>query len=329
MHRFRAESAPSLPLTSRLAASDRTNPFCSAQYLAYRSADGSEPWVLYLEEQGEMIAACAAFMKTGKLGRLLEIPSLPGLPDNDAFWKGLLEFCAGAKVSDLLVNTFASRRSDIPSLSKENWRKRRCEYYLECQHPDLWKEIRKGHWYSVKKGRKAGLTLRHGTDAEACEEHAGLVHESMTRRLDRGEDVSSRKDIDQVLEITKNGAGVVFQALLDGEVKASNLILLAEKGAYNHSQGASREGFDCGAPHFLIYETVNYLRENSFEIFNLGGTDQLNSGLERFKSGFGATTSRVELEAAEFFLGSSLHGGVRSAVRLVQNAMSRWQAPSR
>ena len=239
-----------------------------------------------------MIAGCSAFMKAGKLGRLLEIPSLPQLPDDDAFWKGLLEFCACAKVSDLLVNTFASRQSNIPSLSKENWRKRRCEYFLECQHPDLWKEIRKGHWYSIKKGRKAGLILRHGTDAEACEEHARLVNESMARRLNRGDAVSKR-DVEQLLEITKNGAGVVFQALLDGEVRSSNLILLAEKGAYNHSQGASKEGFDCGAPHFLIYETVNYLRGNSLEIFNLGGTDQLNSGLERFKSGFGATTSRV------------------------------------
>ena len=323
MSPFRAESPPSPQLTSRLSASDRTNPFYSTQYLAYRSADGFQPWVLYLEERGEIVAVCSAFMKSGKLSRLLEIPSLPNLPDNDSFWQGLKKFCNGARVSDLLVNTFASPKSRIPLLSKENWRKRRCEYVLECQHPDLWKQIRKGHWYSVKKGRKAGLILCHGTDAKACQEHARLVSESMMRRLNRGEAVSWTRDTDQLLAITRNGAGEVFQALLDGKVVSSNLILLAEKGAYNHSQGASKEGFDCGAPHFLLYETVNYLREKSFEIFNLGGTDQVNAGLERFKSGFGATTSRVELEAAEFFLGSPFFGTVRSVIRFVQRTMSR------
>jgi len=323
MRSFRAEAASSTQSTSRLSATDRTNPFYTAAYLAYQSAAGFEPWVLGLEDHGEWVTACSAFMKSGRLGRRLEIPSLPALSEPDEFWRGLQAFCQAARVSDLLVNTFASRETPIPSLARENWRKRRCEYFLACQHPDLWKQIRKGHWYSVKKGRKAGLVLRHGTDAEACQEHARLVGDSMTRRVERGETVAWRRDVGPLLDITRAGAGEVFQAVLDGKVVSSNLILLAEKGAYNHSQGANREGLDCGAPHFLLYETVNHLAARSIEIFNLGGTDQLNSGLEQFKSGFGATTSRVELEAAEFFVGSAVLGTVRSAIRLVQTAMSR------
>src|SRR5262245_56764673 len=165
MPSFRAEAASSTQSTSRLSATDRTNPFYTAAYLAYQAAAGFEPWVLGVEENGEWITACSAFMKSGRLGRLLEIPSLPVLSAADVFWPGLRAFCQTARVSDLLVNTFASREPRIPSLAKENWRKRRCEYVLSCQHPELWKQIRKGHWYSVKKGRKAGLVLRHGTDA--------------------------------------------------------------------------------------------------------------------------------------------------------------------
>jgi hypothetical protein len=310
-------------LTARFAATARTNPFRSPAYLAYRASIGFEPWIFYLDRDGDMATACSAFMKSGRLGRFLEIPSLPTQVDGTSFWNGLLAFCRKAGVTDLLVNTFASLEPTIPVLAKETWRKRRCEYRLDCG-PDLWKQMRKGHSYSVKKGQKAGLTMRHETSEQACLDHARLTNESMSRRGNQGGQASWREDTEQALAITQRGAGELFQAFLGDKAVSSNLILLAEKGAYNHSQGASKEGMDCGAPHFLIYETVNHLRNNAAcEVFNLGGTDQLNSGLEQFKSGFGATTSRVELDAAEFFVGSFAVGAVRSAVRFVQSAIRR------
>jgi hypothetical protein len=322
---FRSESQLSPELTTRFAATAPTNPFCSPAYLAYRESTGFQPWIFYLDEAGAMAAACSAFMKSGRLGRFLEIPSLPTQVDAQSFWKGLMAFCRQARVTDLLVNTFASMESTIPPLSNETWRKRRCEYRLDCG-PDLWKQMRKGHWYSVKKGQKAGLTMCHGTSEQACLDHARLTNESMSRRGSRGERVSWQEDTEQALAITRRGAGEVFQAFLGDTPVSSNLILLAEKGGYNHSQGASKEGMNCGAPHFLIYEIVNHLRNNAAcEVFNLGGTDQLNSGLEQFKSGFGATTSRVELDAAEFFVGGFAIGTVRSAVRFIQGAIRRSQ----
>jgi hypothetical protein len=262
-------------------------------------------------------------MKSGRLGRFLEIPSLPPQVDEHAFWAGLMVFCRKARVTDLLVNTFCSLESKIPVLAKETWRKRRVEYRLDCG-PHLWKQMRKGHWYSIKKGQKAGLIMRHGTSEQACLDHARLTSESMYRRASRGEAVTWQRGPEHLLAITRRGAGEIFQAFLGDTPVSSNLILLAEKGAYNHSQGASKAGMDCGAPHFLIYEIVNHLRiRAACEVFNLGGTDQLNSGLEQFKSGFGATTSRVELDAAEFFVGNSAVGLARSAIQFIRNTVRR------
>jgi lipid II:glycine glycyltransferase (peptidoglycan interpeptide bridge formation enzyme) len=61
----------------------------------------------------------------------------------------------------------------------------------------------------------------------------------------------------------------------------------------------------CGASHFLVYEIAKSLQDRAIELFNLGGTEPQNTGLARFKAGFGTTT--VELGAARFFLGSSVH----------------------
>ncbi len=127
-----------------------------------------------------------------------------------------------------------------------------------------------------------------------------------------------------VERLVRSGCGRLFQALQDGVAVHCYLILLSAKGAYNHSQGANQKGLATGAPHFLIHELVEALkRDHAIEVFNIGGTDQLNSGLEQFKSGFGATTSRLELEAAQFSLPGGLPGMLRSSIRRLQTVVRR------
>ena len=75
---------------------------------------------------------------------------------------------------------------------------------------------------------------------------------------------------------------------------------MAPEAGYNHTQGTSHEGMDVGAAHWLIRHTAEALLADGKRIFNLGGTDQIDSGLERFKSGFGLSTSRIELESVQY-----------------------------
>ena len=89
------------------------------------------------------------------------------------------------------------------------------------------------------------------------------------------------------------------------------------RGAYYQSAGAGHDGMDCGASHFLVHDVAASLQSQSVEVLNLGGADQLNPGLQRFKAGFGATT--VKLESARFFLGSVLQKKVGTIVHLLQD----------
>ncbi len=104
------------------------------------------------------------------------------------------------------------------------------------------------------------------------------------------------------MQLIGSGAGEIFQAVLASQVVSSNLILIAEKAGYNHTQGTSPEGMDCGAAHFLIHGIARALRQEGKEVLNLGGTDDPNpeSGLVKFKTGFGVTTEKIELETARF-----------------------------
>ena len=122
----------------------------------------------------------------------------------------------------------------------------------------------------------------------------------MSRRGKRGEAVTDTAPLDALGALIDSGAGELFQAVHDGTVLSSVLVLMAKRGAYYHSAGNHPKGMALGASHFLIQEIASYLRERSFEVFNLGGSDQTNPGLSRFKAGFGASV--VDLEEADFFL---------------------------
>ena len=301
---FLETSNPSEALIDELTAVSPTNPFYTQNYIEAQRSLGFAPWAFIIRENGRTKAGCTAFMKAGRLSRSLEITSLPILDDQDFFWKRLLHFCNKQRVTRLKVETFASPFTQIPSLNGETNRRERSEFLLELQKPELQGKLSKNHARNIKRGRKAGIYVQRTSDQKACQAHAKLIAKSMIRRGDRGERVPENEPADAFWAYTHSGAGVLFQAFLDETVLSSVLVLFAEKGAYYHSAGNNPEGMAFGASHFLIQEIANVLRDQSFQVFNLGGSDHSNPGLSRFKAGFGARV--VDLEEADFFLCSRI-----------------------
>lgn len=314
---FEVITDPGPDLCAALARTDRTNPFYTSAYVSYRRTLGDEPWAVLIRSGEDLVTGCTAFCKSGRMSRSLEITSLPRLGDASVFWPHLHAYCRQRSVSELVICTFASSASAIPQLQSEIWRRPRVEYTLGLVGPDLWKGIRKGHMSNIKRGKKAGLALKVATDRGACVEHARLIDASMNRRLNRGERVVASASPEAYWPLLQSGTGKLFQAVREDRVLSSNLILLSEKGGYNHSQGMSPEGTEVGASHFLLFEIACALRDLAFESLNLGGTDQLDSGLERSKDGFGATTSRVSLETAAFSLEPRFVHLLKAAARRV------------
>ena len=288
-----------------LAIQFPTNPFYTTAFARHKKMLGFQSIVFRESSDIKSSIVCPAFLRSGAMTCSIEIPSLPAVPADHAFWNYMYEASGRLGVFRLSIGTFASPSCAIPLLVTELGRKRRVEYSMSLQGSELWRSMRKGHKWSIKQGEKAGLRMRIATDREALSTHADLIASSMERRVGRGEDLSLGVNLDHLYALLEAGSGKLFQAMLSEEVVASNLILLAKKGAYNQTQGATAKGLSIGAPQFLIYSIGNYLRDSQFEVFNLGGTDQLGSGLERFKDGFGEATLKVDLESAEVQLYSN------------------------
>jgi hypothetical protein len=315
---FSAQPEPSDTLCAEVSALAPANPFYTAAYLESRRELGHQPWMLCLNDRARIRAACSAFMWAGRLHRTLEIPSLPPVEAAEGFWPELMEFCRRSHVSRLTVNSFGSSAVAIPPLPTKLNHRPRCEYVLDLVAGDLGRGLAKNHRRNVNRARRAGLRTQRVATPAAYEEHARLIGASMRRRQERGESVAVDADWRSWLAMGRAGAGELFQAVLDRRVLSSVFVLRAKAGAYYQSAGTSPEGMRVGASHFLVYDIARLLRAESLTVFNIGGADGSNPGLQRFKRGFGAAP--VPLESAEFWLGRTSRTRLMSAVRALGRA---------
>jgi lipid II:glycine glycyltransferase (peptidoglycan interpeptide bridge formation enzyme) len=94
------------------------------------------------------------------------------------------------------------------------------------------------------------------------------------------------------------------------------MVLVSKTGGYLQSGGTSPDGMELGASHFLQHEIMKTLQSEGKEIYNLGGTDEPESGLAMFKIRFGAHS--IPLEATEVLVGKTMRAAVAHLARRVQ-----------
>jgi hypothetical protein len=325
--RFLAVADPTQSLLADAASLAPTNPFVTAGFVASRRRRGVQPWLLCVDADSHLVSACVAFVRSGRINCSLEISSLTELPRAEPFWQGLLRFCAAHRVTQLEVNSFASTVARIPKLPGEQHRTRRCEHVLDLQTGDLVTRLTAHHRRSINRARKRGLSIVRATDERACDAHVCMLQASMERRKRRGEPVQLKFARDDLLAMVESGLGELFQAVADGQVLASTLILRASRGAYLQTTGTSAVGMASGASHLVVHDAAVALQSEGRQVFNLGGAGEEHPGLRRFKSGFGARP--VELEAADFYLAGPLKRMLTRAARSLRRYAQAVTAASR
>jgi lipid II:glycine glycyltransferase (peptidoglycan interpeptide bridge formation enzyme) len=319
---FIAIEEPSVELLVTTAATAPWNPFYAPGYVRARVEVGRvRPVLLALQrDDGTLLSGCPAYLSEGRWTWALEIESLPSLPaESEAFWTGLQRWCRSRRIGALRVGTFASEPAPIPRLGAEAQRQARTEHVLDLEtYSDEPAHPSSQYKRNLKRGRKAGVTIRSTRDPVALRDHTRLMAASMQRRQDRGEAVHEvvESSWSQYEPYLRTRAAELFQAEREGTVVSSLFILLAERGAYYQSAGTSPDGMACGASPFLVHETACQLRRRSLQRFNLGGAHASEAGLYRFKSEFGGRL--VALESAYFDLNPPLIRTARSFMNVLR-----------
>jgi len=313
MLRFQAWPVPPTPaLVERWADFNATNPFCTAQFIDARIRVGERAYFLTLCDGDNLAAGCLGLLRGGFLGRRLQIPSMPILPNADPFWQGVWQFCLDSGVWNLQVDTYAAPEGKIPSLPGETSRRERLEYVLDLGKKNLRADVSSNHRRNIARAEKAGLTIRRTHDLADCSKHVSLMTASLERRARRDEQVGLDDHSALAFALLTSGAGELFLALDGDEALSSLLVLRSRSGAYYQSAGTSPRGMEVGASPFLICSVAGLLRQQGLQSFNLGGASPESTGLRRFKEGFGAR--EVKLEAASFCPRPALQRQLRAAL---------------
>ena len=311
---FVAEPAESGIITT-LERLQPTNPFATTAFFESRRRLGFSTWVIGLGHPVYGLeSGCGAFLRRGKLHSTLELISLPNLGAESVFWNGVSDFCSKHGVTRVELGTFASPYgTDPPCLGSRYVRSNRCEFVLDLSG-DLERMLSTNHRRNVRKAQKSRLIVNRTLSPEAAFMHHKLMLQSLQRRRFRGEYVAQDGPSPEIAALLEAGAGELFQAVKEGDVLSSVLVLHAEKGSYYQSAGTSPEGMDVGASQFLIHRIAMELKGQGAHVFNLGGADE-ESTLARFKEGFGA--SRRALFWSSCYVGALWRYRISRAMELI------------
>ena len=185
---------------------------------------------------------------------------------------------------------------------------------LDLERENVLEGVSTQHRRNISRAVKAGLSIHRTREASACVQHLELMNASLERRAKRGEEVGiNRAAGASTWRCSPAGSGELFQAMHEGKVLSSILILRSSQGAYYESAGTLPEGMKLGASPFLVSRVAAILKQEGSLVFNLGGATDDNPGLQRFKAGFG--TREIALEAASFCPKSVVERKFHSALR--------------
>ncbi len=126
--------------------------------MSARAQLGETPFILGLYQGETMVAGCAAFLTSGRLGKRVEIPSFPALPDAKTFIAGLGEFCRYHRVWDLVLGSFGSLEGVLPAMGRLLEKRDRFEFVIELDNLDNLK-LSSNHKRNMNRARKANIAF--------------------------------------------------------------------------------------------------------------------------------------------------------------------------
>ena len=311
-------------LAAAIEAQAAWNPFAARTYRAAMAENGYDAWILADDDpQSPLRHGCYAFIRRGRLNTDLTIVSLPRVERDGAFWTSLRALCRAERVTRLEIGSFASPEgTEVPPFGDREVRRSRHEFVLDLStDPDEVMSPR--HRRNARRAAAAGVSVVRTRGAEAASTHQELMQHSLARRAERGEHVPDVHAHERAA-LLATGSGELFQAVREGVVLSSVLVLRAERGGYSQSAGTSSEGMALGASHFLQREIARQLRAEGALTYGLGGADP-NSSLAEFKALFGATAHA--LPHVQCSLGTRLTRAANGMATLWRDARSAVGVP--
>ena len=158
--------------------------------------------------------------------------------------------------------------------------------HLEPDAELMLKRTHKMHQRNIKKAQKEGVHVERYTTKSALDVFYNLHLQTRQRQ---GVPIQPKKFFDLLgKNIIDRSLGFVSLAYKDDECIAGSVFLHWQQ-TLTYKYGASNEiGRDLRANQLLMWSAIRWGCENGYKLFDMGKTDNENTGLRQFKSMWGA-----------------------------------------
>lgn len=277
---------------------------------------GAEVWMLSISQDCQTIDHAIAVRQVGRLRTGLSITLLGAAPRGSEFWDAAERFGRRVGATTLQLESIGLEpESIIPQVPNETNRfTAERLYFVDLRIDDIESRFGTIPRKNGAMAAKRGVSLLALDDTSAALAHEQLTAQSLARRAEKGQDVTSRSSVAFIKASLQTGQGRFFQAGVAGEVMSSNFVYAVGRHVFYYSSGTSVSGMKIGASHFLMSMMIRTLKADGFESFNMDIAGADNVGLMRFKEGFGPTVFFVERVTANR----------ESAWRMLRN-IARWR----
>ena len=273
------------------AASSNESPFLHEQWLLLLSEQYKLRLIILGYFENEKLVSAIPFVENKLFSGKTKLISLPftdyisyaeKLPDT--FILELKDYVSSRDIS-------AELRSDVSYTDKSEAAFFRHFLKLDEGYNSIRHAYKKHNQRNIKKALKNGLSLKIAKDMDSLNEFYWL---NVLTRKKHGLPTQPRSFFKNICQrLFNNGLGFVASVYYKEKVIASAVFFIY-KNTIIYKYGASdSEKLYLRPNNFLFDEVIKYACEQHFKLFDFGICLKENTGLERFKLGWGATEEEI------------------------------------
>lgn len=233
----------------------------------------------------------------GPIHALKEEGNLEGLKKN--FFNAFEAFCVQNNIVSEFVRFHPLIKNHLFSNEFLNPVAIRSTIYMDIENEDrIWSNIISKNRNMIRKAEKNGISVEQNDNLEKFEE---LYYQTMDKNQATEYYYFNHEYFTSTMKNLKDNIKI-FNAVLDGKVIASTMIMFKNKYMHYHLSGSDREYIKLAPNNLLLYKVALWGMDNGFKYFHLGGGYRGNDdSLFSFKKSF----SKEGI--LDFYIGKKIH----------------------
>ena len=152
---------------------------------------------------------------------------------------------------------------------------------------EIWRQIRKGHRYDLRKAEKSGLEI----ERTSAVEDSSICYQLYLKTM---QDVGAssyyyfNSDLFEMTMSLLSEHAIIFLAKYQGKMIAASMFIYGDEFFHYHFSGFDREFSGITPNKLMLYQATSWAKDKGFSKFHLGGGQggKDKDSLMLFKSGF-------------------------------------------